>query len=113
MKDTTKQIGDRAEQKAIDFLIEKRYTILETNYRYKRSEIDIIAQKDNVLHIIEVKYRSNNRFGYPEEFVDDKKADMIGLAAEFYIEDNDWTNFVQYDIIAIMKKELVYLEDAF
>lgn len=113
MEGTTKEIGDKAEQKAVDYLIEKGFAILETNYRYKRSEIDIIAQKDSVLHVIEVKYRSNNSFGYPEEFVDDKKAEMVALAADFYMELINWTGFVQYDIIAITKKELLYLEDAF
>ncbi len=113
MKKTTKQIGDEAELQAVDYLVNNGFLILETNYRYKRSEIDIIAQKNNVLHIVEVKFRSNNDFGYPEEFVDARKAEMIELAADFYMEQNNWNGFVQYDIIAITKAQLVHLEDSF
>lgn len=107
----TKQIGDEAEDKAVDFLRTKGYQVLERNYRYKRSEIDIIAKHENVLHIVEVKYRKNNDFGHPESAVNSKKEEMISQGAIAYMEANNWLGFVQYDIVAITGKELVFFED--
>ena len=57
-----KEIGNLGEQQAVEFLIQNNFAILQQNYRYKRAEIDIIAQKDNCLHFIEVKTRKNNTF---------------------------------------------------
>ena len=84
---STKAIGDRAEQTAADFLKKKGYSILESNYRFKRAEIDLIVKKDELIAFVEVKYRANSKFGYPESFVNDKKAELIGLAATHYCED--------------------------
>ncbi len=113
MVKTTKEIGDEAERKAVKYLITLGFIILETNYRHGRSEIDIIAKKNNVIHIVEVKYRSNNSFGFPEEFVDKRKANMIGIAAEYYFNQTLWTGFVQYDIISLTNNEIQHFEDAF
>jgi putative endonuclease len=48
-------LGKFGEQMAVDFLIQKGYTILETNWIFDKAEIDIIAQKGTVLAVVEVK----------------------------------------------------------
>ena len=53
------KIGNEAEDKASSYLQKKGYTILERNFHSKFGEIDIIAQKENVLHFCEVKFSQN------------------------------------------------------
>lgn len=109
--------GNEGEEKAASFLIQNGYKILERNYRYKHSEIDLIVQKENWLVFVEVKTRTSHRFGYPEEFVDEKKADKILEGAEQYLFENNWQGNVRYDVIAISIKkgitEVNHFEDAF
>lgn len=110
------QKGELGEKIALDFLRRQGYQILETNYRYKRSEIDIIAMHQAVLVFIEVKARSNIQFGYPESAVDHHKMEMILKVADHYIERMAWNNEIRFDIIAIVldqPPEIEHLKDAF
>lgn len=107
-----KQIGDIGEDEAVKFLeTQKGYIILKRNYRFKRAEIDIIAQKENVIHFIEVKKRKNAFYGYPEEFVGEKKMEMLRVGAEGYILERDWQGDLQFDIVAITGRKIELLED--
>jgi len=54
---TNKETGSRGEQIAKDYLVSQQYTILEQNFRYSKSEIDLIAKEGEVLVFIEVKTR--------------------------------------------------------
>lgn len=110
---TTKRIGDKGEHQAAKFLTEKGYTILERNYRYKRAEVDIVAQLDNLLVFVEVKTRKNALFGYPEQFVDPKKVDLLQQAATAYQESTNWHDDIRFDIIAITDGVLEHFEDSF
>ncbi|HIC33059.1 MAG TPA: DUF91 domain-containing protein, partial [Flavobacteriaceae bacterium] len=67
------ELGKKGEQLAVDFLIESGYDIIERNYRFNKAEVDIIAQKKDVLAIIEVKTRSTADFGNPQDFVKPKQ----------------------------------------
>ena len=110
---TTKQIGDKGEEQAVMFIVSKGYKILERNFRYKRAEVDIIAQTSNLLVFIEVKTRKNSQFGFPEQFVDSNKANMVHSAATAYLEDINWLDDIRFDIIAITDGEIEHFEDAF
>ena len=109
--------GNEGEQLAADFLIRKGFEIVERNYRYRHSEIDLIVRKDNWLIFVEVKARSSFAFGHPEEFVDYKKEKMILEGAEHYIYKTDWQGNVRYDIVSVKlgkdQTDVVHLEDAF
>src|SRR5579859_919840 len=109
--------GREAEILAADFLAAKGFKIIARNYRHKRSEIDLIVKKNNWLIFVEVKMRSSDAYGYPEDFVDYKKAKNIIDGAEEYTYQKDWQGNVRYDIISIRdqfgKKEIVHIEDAF
>jgi len=108
--------GSEGEQLAASYLEKKGYVILERNYRYKHAEIDLIVQKDEWLVFVEVKTRGSHQFGFPEEFVDDQKAEKIGEGAEQYILEKEWMNNVRYDIISITIKngipDILHFEDA-
>ena len=93
--------GKLGEQLAVDFLVDKGYTILHLNWRHSYYEIDIVALKDEVPHFIEVKTRSSNEFGEPEESVSKKKIRFLLQAAdEFLFKNQQYTNF-QIDILSI------------
>ncbi len=110
-------LGKKGEKLAVDFLVEKGYDILEKNYRYLKSEIDIIAQKQDVIVVVEVKTRSTPEFGNPQDFVKPKQIQSLVKTIDHYIASNDLDVEVRFDIIAIIKNKLgtkiEHLEDAF
>ena len=111
------ELGKKGEQLAINFLIKNEYKILEKNYRYLKAEVDIIAQKKNILVVVEVKTRSTNYFGDPQDAVNPKKIKHLVSAIDYYIIDKDLDVEVRFDIIAIIhqnnKTRIEHLEDAF
>lgn len=88
--------------------------ILESNYRYKRAEIDFIALLGEMLIFVEVKFRSRIDYGGPESFVDDKQQIRIKEAAEDYIFGIDWKKDIRFDIACVNNKnQIEVFEDAF
>ncbi len=113
---TQRDSGQQGEILAADYLEKKGYEIVTRNFRYKRAEIDIIAQKSSLLVFVEVKARSSNVYGHPEEFVDEKKASLIIEAADHYINMHQWEGLIRFDIVSVMLKPSVsihHFEDAF
>ncbi len=116
---STKQIGDEAEDQAVKFLSDEGYKIQHRNWRYRRLEVDIIAEKDNVVAFVEVKYRSNVNYGHPADFVDDKKKKLLLQAAEHYCYEFDYFGEIQFDIISIQPSKtdrfpvIQHIPDAF
>ncbi|WP_166921577.1 YraN family protein [Flavobacterium poyangense] len=98
------ELGKKGEELAVDFLIENGYEILDQNWTFQKAEIDIIAKKENILAIIEVKTRSSIDFGLPQEFVKPKKIQLLVKAVNAYINDREIDFEVRFDIIAIHKK---------
>ncbi len=110
------ELGKKGEKIAINYLIEKGYIILEKNYRYLKAEVDIIAKKNNVLAAVEVKTRSTDHFGNPQDFVNPKKIKLLLSAIDYYVNDKDLDVEVRFDIIAIIHQKTVkinHLKDAF
>ncbi len=110
-------IGKRGEALAIEHLVKQGYKILETNWQSNHQEIDIIARKDNVLVIVEVKARSTNYFGEPEAFVTKQKQRMLIKAANHYLSKENLHLEVRFDIISVLFRQdehkLKHIEDAF
>ena len=73
------EMGRRGEEIALEFIRKKGYNILDTNWRHRKAEIDIIAKSKDVLIFIEVKSRSSDYYGRPETFVTTKKQQLISL----------------------------------
>lgn len=111
------ELGEIGEQLAIDYLLDKGYKICERNYRYLKAEVDIIALKENTLIAVEVKTRTSNYFGNPEDFVTKKKIKLLVSAIDFYVTKRNLDVNVRFDIIAITLEKnahkLEHLEDAF
>ncbi|MDG1901351.1 MAG: YraN family protein [Bacteroidales bacterium] len=96
------ELGKRGEKIAAEYILKKGYTILTKNWRFGKDEIDIIAIDKSDLVIIEVKTRSNNYFGDPQDAVDFKKETFMIRAAEAYVEIENIDYNIRYDIIAII-----------
>ena len=109
--------GKLGEEKAAAFLRNKGYEVLARNHRYKKSEIDLICQKDGLLVFVEVKTRSSRAYGNPETFVSESQQQAIIRAAEAYMDETNWGGDLRFDIIAIVSRggeeEITHLEDAF
>lgn len=111
------ELGKKGEQLAVDYLAKKNYEIVERNYRFDKAEVDIIALKDEILAIVEVKTRSTLDFGNPQDFVKPKQIKNLVKAVDEYVTENDLDVEVRFDIIAIVKEEkefkIEHLENAF
>ncbi len=110
-------LGKLGEELAVEYLQKNDYEILETNYVFLKAEIDIIAKKDNILAVVEVKTRSTLDFGLPQDFVKPKKIQLLVKAVNEYVIANDLDVDVRFDIIAVHREgkkfNIEHLEDAF
>lgn len=111
------ELGKKGEEIAVEYLQKNGYEILETNWVFQKAEIDIIAQKDTILAIVEVKTRTSADFGLPQDFVKGKKIQNLAKAVDQYMNENDLDLEVRFDIIGIVlnNQEITveHLEDAF
>lgn len=110
-------LGKKGEQMAVDLLLSKGYKILERNYRYLASEIDIIARKDNICAAVEVKTRSTADFGNPQDFVKPQQIQRLVAGLDYYITEHDLDVEARFDIVGIVKNEsgtrIEHIENAF
>jgi len=111
------ELGKKGEELAVNFLVKNGYTIRDKNWRYLKAEVDIIAEKDGILAVVEVKTRSSVDFGNPQDFVNPKKIKLLVAAIDEYVVSKDLDIEVRFDIIAIVnhnnKFVIEHLEDAF
>ena len=111
------ELGKLGEEMAVEFLQKAGYAIIETNWTFQKAEVDIIAQKENTLAIIEVKTRTSLEFGLPQDFVKPKKIQLLTKAVDAYVNERDLDIEVRFDIIAIHKEGksfvIEHLIDAF
>jgi putative endonuclease len=111
-------LGRKGESLAKTFLEGLGYEILDENWTHGKAEIDLIAYKDKVIIFAEVKTRTGNRFGEPEDFVDNRKKKLLAEAADEYIYLMDHKGDVRFDIISVLfdknaEYTLKHIEDAF
>jgi putative endonuclease len=110
--------GSEGEQLACRFLEEAGHALLERNWKHGRHELDIVARDAGELVFVEVKTRSSDRHGQPEEAVGKGKRGRMIRAANAYIERSGCTLPVRFDIISIIlvpggKPFITHLRDAF
>ncbi|MDE5871659.1 MAG: YraN family protein [Muribaculaceae bacterium] len=110
--------GKQAENIVCEYLISKGYTVRERNWRpsTSRSEIDIIAQKDDTLIFVEVKARTDRDLD-PTEALTHEKIKNVVRGANSYLLAQDQTYYYRFDVAAVNGNadnySLDYLEDAF
>jgi putative endonuclease len=112
------ETGRSGESLAIGYLQAQGFNILHRNWRYSYYEIDVIAFRNNLLHFIEIKTTTGNKFGFPEESVSAKKMrNIMKAAANYQFEFPGYTR-VQYDVLSISlhgkeAPEYFFIEDVY
>ncbi|MDC6366161.1 MULTISPECIES: YraN family protein [Flavobacteriaceae] len=111
------EFGRLGEQLAVDFLIESGYKIHARNYRFQNAEIDVLAEKDNELCVVEVKSRNRGFFEDISMVISKKKIKLLTLAANQYVNDNNLDVEVRFDVITVVKNrekfKVEHLKNAF
>lgn len=111
------ELGKQGEALAVAHLLKNGYEIVTCNFRYQKAEVDIIARKEDVLAVVEVKTRSTPDFGDPQNFLKQKQIRSLVKAIDFFVTDHNLEVEVRFDIIAIIKNKagtrIEHLEDAF
>lgn len=100
VQDERKELGRRAEQMAAEFLLKEGYQILERNLVFKQGEIDILAQKEGVIVVVEVKSREGKLFVDPIYKIDLHKQQKLFLLGRI-IEQKYPEQFIRIDAITI------------
>lgn len=112
-----RSLGQWGEDYAASYLEDEGWEIKYRNYNTPFGECDLIAEKDNLTAIVEVKTRQDTRFGPPEMAVTSEKRDHLRKAARFYRSHTNDTSQLRFDVLAIKfnKKdpELQHIEGAF
>ncbi len=95
------RIGNRGEEAAVEWLRERGYYIVERNWRAGRYELDIIAQRWDTLHIIEVKTRHEGSWQSATESINEQKIRTLRRAAAMYRALHHLRLNIQFDLIAV------------
>lgn len=111
------ELGKQGEAAAVKYLEAKGHKILCRNYRYSRAEIDIVSMEKGIMIFTEVKTRSSNQYGFPEEYVDNKKIRLLKEAAENYMYEHHHDGELRFDIVSVIiangHTDIHHIEDAF
>ena len=99
--------GKQGEKIAEEYLKNKGYEILERNFHYSKfAELDLVARLGNEIIFVEVKTRTTDTFGAPEEAVDYRKMQNIFIASKHYLKEKNIQNLKpRIDVIAIILNE--------
>ncbi|HET7320381.1 MAG TPA: YraN family protein [Candidatus Saccharimonadales bacterium] len=101
--------GHKAEEAAKVYLEMRGYKVVEQNYRRSRCEIDIVAQKGDIMHFVEVKYRKHDGQGSGLEYVTATKLKQMQFAADTWVDEYKWHGDYQLSAIEIAGTDFVVL----
>jgi putative endonuclease len=110
-------LGKLGEDIAAKHLLEKGYKILDRNWIYQKKELDIVALKDDVLVVVEVKSRSTEYFEHPADTITLSKIKFLVHATQGYVDSKEIEQEVRFDVISVIKQDskfvIEHIEDAF
>lgn len=105
--------GNSGEDLAADYLVAKGYFIMERNWRSGHKEIDIVARREGVVVFVEVKTRSTEFFGRPEDAITPRKMQLLISAADTYLRENCIDDDARFDVICVTNGSVRHYEGAF
>ena len=98
---TTAETGRIGEEAVADYLRQKGFSIRARNWRQGHYELDLVALRDGILHIVEVKTRRSGSLTPPEAAATRRKFRALTRAAGCYLRTTGWTGEVQFDVAAV------------
>ena len=104
------ELGDLAEKIASSYLENKNYEIVALNKKDKLSEIDIIALEKNELVFVEVRARKTEKYGGPEESVDNRKLKKIVFNAHKYMSEENYQGLARIDVVCLVFNDFEEVE---
>ena len=118
---STKQDGDRGEALAAEYLEARGCRIVEKEWRCRLGEIDLIAEQEGTILFVEVKLRTNLRYGMPREYVTAKKQEKLRAAALLYLSMHGLDVPARFDVAEVYtdvrrsarSTRIEYIENAF
>jgi putative endonuclease len=106
MADPRHQLGFDGEQCAVDALVARGYAILARRYRTRLGELDIVARDQDTLVFVEVKTRSGESFGQPEDAVTWRKRQRLARLAESFLVDARLGDVAcRFDVVSVIWRE--------
>ena len=108
-------VGNEKEELAALYLTKSGYEILDRNYWCRFGELDIVAREGKYLCFVEVKYRSNCRYGAPDGLISGKKKKKICMTSQFYMKQNKFLldTPVRYDVVLLVGTKVQLIQNAF
>ena len=121
MVSTRRELGNEAEELACGWLSDRGWQVVGRNYAWRGGEIDIIAERGEVMIFCEVRSRSGVPFVQPEETVDWSKQRKLVLTARRYLQEleerGEQLKGCRFDVISVVSdgrgNEIRHIEDAF
>ncbi len=113
------QLGAMGEGLALSFLEKKGYILIAKNWRYRRSEIDLIMQDADNIVFVEVKTRTKSELSDPMDAITSSKIRHLVSVAHAYLQQHRSPLFPRFDIVAVViepenqTSEIEHIEDAF
>ena len=115
---SARDLGNRGEAEAANYLRQRGYTLLASQWRCRFGELDLVAQdRRGTICIVEVKLRGTNSIALPREFVDSRKQQRLRSAAEVYLASKELDAPVRFDVAEVYDEggslRIKYIENAF
>lgn len=113
--DTTKAVGDAAEDRALAHLEKHGLTLVARNFRCKCGEIDLIMTDDDVLVFVEVRFRKREDYGSALESVTASKQKKIHNSAQYYLQTKALgeSQAIRFDVVAMSPNDIQWIQHAF
>jgi len=109
--------GQNAENRALEFLLDNKLTVIERNYRCRRGEIDLVMEDNGTIVFVEVRYRKQSRFGSALESVTHRKQEKIIHAARHFLAHRANDKPARFDVMALSPKgdklDIQWIKSAF
>lgn len=110
-----REVGKKYETAVADFLEKYQYHIIKRNFYCRSGEIDLIAIHGENIVFIEVKYRKDEKMGWPEDAVSIKKQKSISKAACCFMQRYpQYCGYqVRFDVAAVLGRKIRIYPNAF
>jgi putative endonuclease len=117
-KSQSSKTGSLGEERAQGYLQNKGLKLVTRNFGCRWGELDLIMRDDGTLVIVEVRVRSSAEYGLAHETVNRKKQLKIIKATKFYIQQENWSGDVRFDVVAVVPTgndqfTIEHIKDAF